>query len=155
MVDGPDAELAALGGLDNKRVAVVDKPFAAEVGDHIAAVADSTDTIAMTEYRVNLQRYEYTTSSPRVAVFSEIYYPKGWTAWIDGKEAPYFRADYVLRAMVLPEGTHTVEFRFRAPHYTLLSTVTLISSLILLAGVVAAVEVSGWRAYRKQKEDVE
>lgn len=155
MVDGPDVELAALGGLDNKRVAVVDKPFAAEVGDHIAAVADSTDTIAMTEYRVNLQRYEYTASSPRVAVFSEIYYPKGWTAWIDGKEASYFRADYVLRAMVLPEGTHTVEFRFRAPHYTLLSTVTLISSLILLAGVVAAVGVAGWRAYRKQKEDVE
>ena len=54
--------------------------------------------------------------------------------------------------MVLPEGSHTVEFRFRAPHYTLLSTLTLISSLILLAGVVAAVGGSAWRAYRKQKD---
>lgn len=74
--------------------------------------ADSTASIRMTEYRVNLQRYEYTAPAEGVAVFSEIYYPHGWTAYVDGEEAPYFRADYVLRAMALPAGNHTVEFRF-------------------------------------------
>ena len=152
LVDGPDAEIAALGGLDTKTVAVVDKPFASLV-ENVAPVADSAARIAMTEYRVNLQRYEYTAAAPGVAVFSEIYYPKGWTAYLDGVEAPYFRADYVLRAMVLPAGTHTVEFRFRAPHYELLSSLTLISSLLLLGGVAAVAGAAGYRAYKKRKDN--
>ena len=152
LVDGPDAEIAALGGLDTKTVAVVDKPFASLV-ENVAPAADSAARIAMTEYRVNLQRYEYTAAAPGVAVFSEIYYPKGWTAYLDGVEAPYFRADYVLRAMVLPAGTHTVEFRFRAPHYELLSSLTLISSLLLLGGVAAVAGAAGYRAYKKRKDN--
>ena len=87
LVDGPDAEIAALGGLDTKTVAVVDKLFASLV-ENVAPAADSAARIAMTEYRVNLQRYEYTAAAPGVAVFSEIYYPKGWTAYLDGVEAP-------------------------------------------------------------------
>lgn len=152
LVDGPDAEIAALGGLDTKTVAVVDKLFASLV-ENVAPAADSAARIAMTEYRVNLQRYEYTAAAPGVAVFSEIYYPKGWTAYLDGVEAPYFRADYVLRAMVLPAGTHTVEFRFRAPHYELLSSLTLISSLLLLGGVAAVAGAAGYRAYKKRKDN--
>jgi len=152
LVDGPDAEIAALGGLDTKTVAVVDKPFASLV-ENVAPAADSAARIAMTEYRVNLQRYEYTAAAPGVAVFAEIYYPKGWTAYLDGVEAPYFRADYVLRAMVLPAGTHTVEFRFRAPHYELLSSLTLISSLLLLGGVAAVAGAAGYRAYKKRKDN--
>ena len=93
------------------------------------------------------------TKTPQLAVFSEIYYPKGWTAYLDGVEAPYFRADYVLRAMVLPAGTHTVEFRFRAPHYELLSSLTLISSLLLLGGVAAVAGAAGYRAYKKRKDN--
>ena len=106
----------------------------------------------MTEYRVNLQRYEYTAPAEGVAVFSEIYYPHGWTAYVDGEEAPYFRADYVLRAMALPAGNHTVEFRFRAPHYAALTAVTRTCSLLLLAGLVAAVSVAAVRK-RKQTEN--
>ena len=63
------------------------------------------------------------------------------------------RLIYVLRAMVLPAGTHTVEFRFRAPHYELLSSLTLISSLLLLGGVAAVAGAAGYRAYKKRKDN--
>lgn len=102
---------------------------------------------------MNLQRYEYTAAAPGVAVFSEIYYPKGWTAYLDGVRSALFPRDYVLRAMVLPAGTHSVEFRFRAPHYELLSSLTLISSLLLLGGVAAVAGAAGYRAYKKRKDN--
>lgn len=74
-----------------------------------------------------------------MAVFSEIFYPYGWTAYVDGAEAPCFRADYVLRAMRLPAGQHTVEWKFRAPGWTAAEAVTLVSSLVILLGAAAAI----------------
>ena len=71
-------------------------------------------------------------------MISEIYYEKVWKAYIDGEEAPYVRAEDVLRAMVLPTGTHTVEFIFRATVFKAASTVTLICSIIILAGFIAS-----------------
>ena len=150
-VETPDLEIDALTTTDTKRVAVVDERFA-DALQGVVPAADSTASIRMTEYRVNLQRYEYTAPAEGVAVFSEIYYPHGWTAYVDGEEAPYFRADYVLRAMALPAGNHTVEFRFRAPHYAALTAVTRACSLLLLAGLVAAVSVAAVRK-RKQTEN--
>ena len=147
----PDEEIGALETADTKQVAVVDRRFV-DALEGVVPVADSTASIRMTEYRVNMQRYEYSASSEGVAVFSEIYFPDGWTAYIDGEETPYFRADYVLRAMKLPAGTHTVEFRFRAPHYDTLTAVTRCCSLILLVGLVAAVGVTVVRNRRKEIE---
>ena len=79
--------------------------------------------IDLAEYRPNYLRYEYSTPEEAIAVFSEIYYDKGWKAFIDGAEAPYFRADYVLRAMRLPAGEHVVEWRFRAPGWNTVEAV--------------------------------
>lgn len=141
VADSPDAEIGALDSINTKHVAVIDKQFESNITSHIPNLnpaLDSTAKITMSEYRVNLQQYKYSASAPGVAVFSEIYYPKGWTAYVDGVETPYFRANYILRAMVLPAGDHTVEFRFTAPNYSTLSTITLICSLLLIIGVVAA-----------------
>ena len=77
-----------------------------------------------------------------IAVFSEIFYNKGWRAYVDGVECPYFRADYVLRAMVLPEGEHDVEWRFRAPKWRLVEGVTAAFSAVILLGVVAMIIVT-------------
>ena len=92
----------------------------------------------MTDYRPHYQRYTYSAPTDAVALFSEIYYNKGWKAYIDGVEAPYFRADYVLRGMQLPAGEHTVEWRFKAPNWGLISTLTLVASMVILLGAVVA-----------------
>ncbi|MCC8088844.1 MAG: YfhO family protein [Rikenellaceae bacterium] len=136
IVDNAREELDALSDSDLRTTAVVDRTFAGFVEEARPSV-DSTDMIILTDYKVNHLTYKYSLSEDRVAVFSEIYYPKGWTAYVDGAEYPHFRADYVLRAMALPAGEHTVEFVYRAPKFTMLKTITLISSLALLAGLIA------------------
>ncbi len=83
-------------------------------------------------------RYETLSTEERVAVFSEIYYDKGWKAYIDGEEVSYFRADYVLRAMVVPPGAHTIEWKFRAPRFALVEGITLACSIVILLWLAAA-----------------
>ena len=103
--------------------------------------------IALTEYRPNYQKYEYTAPEESVAVFSEIFYDHGWTAYVDGEAMPGFRAAYILRAMKLPAGRHTVEWRFRAPGWAAAEAVTLVSSLLILLGAAAALTY----CFRKKK----
>jgi hypothetical protein len=152
-VPDADAEIAALEHFNPAQTAFVDECFRAVAGEAVATdlVADSTASITLTDYAVNHLTYRYTSSEPRVALFSEIYYPKGWTATIDGEEAPYFRADYVLRAMRLPAGEHTVEFRFAAPHFALLRTITRASSGVLLVGLAVVLVLSVVCKRKKEK----
>ena len=138
----PQQEIDLLGSVDLKTTAVAapaDKAFAEEW--QAGGQADTTLVrgIALTEYRPNYQKYEYTAPEESVAVFSEIFYDHGWTAYVDGAEAPCFRADYVLRAMRLPAGQHTVEWKFRAPGWTAAEAVTIVSSLVILLGAAAAI----------------
>jgi hypothetical protein len=139
VVDGPFEEIESIGTIDNKHEAVVDKRFMemAEVAPESAA--DSISVIRLTEYRPNYLRYESRSDQERVAVFSEIYYDKGWKAYIDGVETPYFRADYILRAMVVPAGKHVIEWRFSAPRFAAVEGVTLACSILILVWLVATV----------------
>ena len=142
-------EIDLLGRIDTKTTAVVaakDEALTAWSDDRTPA-ADSTRSITLTEYRPNYLKYEYTASEGGLAVFSEIFYDHGWKAYIDGKETPYFRADYVLRALELPAGTHTVEWRFRAPGWNVVEGVTLAASLAILLGAIAALI----HCFRKKK----
>ena len=143
LVTAEDArqEIDLLGKTDLKTTAVIaarDLPLAQLPA---AAAADTLPgrSIALVEYHANRLRYEYSTPAEAVAVFSEIYYDKGWTATIDGEEAPAFRADYVLRAMRLPAGTHVVEWRFRAPGWRAAEAVTGICSVVILVSAAAVV----------------
>ncbi len=129
-VDSPLREIDALGLVDLSRVAVVDTQFG------VAAKSFGQGAIELVEYEPNYLKYEYSADAPAVAVFSEIYYPKGWTAYVDGVEVPYFRANYILRAMELPAGEHTVEWRFRAPRWALIEGVTLCASLLIIFSIV-------------------
>ena len=152
LVTAEDArqEIDLLGKTDLKTTAVIaarDLPLAQLPA---AAAADTLPgrSIALVEYHANRLRYEYSTPAEAVAVFSEIYYDKGWTATIDGEEAPAFRADYVLRAMRLPAGTHVVEWRFRAPGWRAAEAVTGICSVVILVSAAAAVVLAVHRKRR-------
>ena len=130
IVDSADEELAALGKVDLRTTAVAE---AGAPRPHIEGAGD----IELKEYRPNYLRYDYTlTGGSAVAIFSEIYYDKGWSAYLDGKPCDSFRADYLLRAMVLPEGQHTVEWRFKAPNWSLAEAVTLICSILIIFALV-------------------
>ena len=146
-------EIDFLGRIDTKTTAVVATKDEAQTAwfTPITGPFDPARTIALTEYKPNYLKYEYTSSERSVAVFSEIFYDHGWKAYIDGQEAPYFRADYVLRAMELPAGKHTVEWRFRAPGWRAVEGVTLAASLLILLGAIAAL-IYCFRKGKKKEE---
>ena len=129
-------ELESLGYVDLATKAVV-----SESVEGLATMYNTAGSIALVEYAPNYLKYEYEVEGEALAVFSEIYFPDGWTAYIDGEEARYFAADYTLRAMELPQGKHTVEWRFKAPGWGWATAVTGISSWIILLGLVAIVVV--------------
>ena len=109
-VEDADAEIAALHDLDNKHVAVVDKKFKDLLGEEDLQ-PDTTAQVTLTGYEANSLTYEISSQKGGVVVFSEIYYP-GWTCTIDGVKAEIARADYVLRAIRIPAGKHTVVMTF-------------------------------------------
>lgn len=156
LVDSTQEEIDAIGTIDNKREAVVDRRFTGIDKRYPAALsmdppqhADSTAVIRMTAYRSNYLRYETHSAMSQTAVFSEIYYNKGWTAFIDGEETPYFRADYILRGMSIPAGDHVVEWKFRAPRFATVEGITLTCSIIILLWLAAAVIIE----QRKNKKE--
>ena len=105
----------------------------------VEANYDSSGTIELVEYAPNYLRYEYDAPAEALAVFSEIYFPDGWSVTIDGRDADYFVADYILRGMELPAGKHTVEWHFRAPGWGLISVIMAVCSVVVLLFVARAV----------------
>ena len=131
-VDDADAELASLHGLATKHVAVADKKFQQVLGDE-ALHTDSTAKVTLTAYEANRLAYEVNSQKGGVVVFSEIYYP-GWTCTVDGQNTPIARADYVLRAIRIPAGKHTVVMTFdpQTVHLTETIAYTALAILALL-----------------------
>ena len=138
MVNNADEELNALTGFVPAETAVYDKRFEDQVKGHIIS-KDTLATIALTDYKPNHLTYKSETSKEQLAVFSEIYYQKGWNAFIDGKPAPYFRANYVLRAMIVPAGTHTIEYKFEPQIYKTGEKISYASSILLVLLAVGSI----------------
>ncbi len=139
MVANADEEISALDNFVPAATAVVDKRFEKEVA-MFKGPKDPASTIVLKDYKPNHLTYEAKgLKSDQLAVFSEIYYDKGWNAYIDGEKSPYFRADYVLRAMVIPAGDHKIEFKFEPKSYYIGEKVSLAGSVViilLLAGAL-------------------
>ena len=102
------------------------------------------------EYRPNYLRYEYDGKGESLAVFSEVYFADGWRAFIDGEEADYHAVDYILRGMELPAGKHTIEWRFRAPSWTLNSAITGIASWAILIALVITIVLAIKKIWNKE-----
>jgi len=130
-VPNADSEMTALDHFDPGSTAVIDQRYKPDVTGQ--PVYDSTANIHLLANNLNTISYEYNAPTPQFAVFSEIYYEKGWKAFIDGKQVPYARVNYVLRGMMVPAGKHTIEFKFEPTSYYMGIKISLISSLIMLA----------------------
>ncbi|HZX74286.1 MAG TPA: YfhO family protein, partial [Cyclobacteriaceae bacterium] len=129
-VSTPTEELKKTGEINTKDIAVIDNSKF-NVAD-LKLARDSSSVISLKEFTPPHIKYESQSSSDALAVFSEIYYPKGWHAFVDGKETEILRADYVLRALMIPSGKHEIEFKFEPKPYTIGNKVTLASSWVVL-----------------------
>lgn len=134
IVANADEEIEDLREVSTPDQAVIDRRFASFV-EGKTFLRDSSATIALMEYQPNFLKYRFSSASEQLTVFSEIYYEDGWKAFVDGKETPHFRANYILRAMVIPAGEHTVEFRFHPASYDTGNKISLAGSLLLLLAV--------------------
>jgi hypothetical protein len=137
LVPNADSEITALCNFNPAKTAIVDKRFEKYIRDW-KYVPDPQASIKLVSYAPNKLVYEYNAKTPQFAVFSEIYYPKGWNAYVDGKLMPHFRVNYVLRAMILPAGNHKVVFKFEPKGYFVGYKVAYVFVILLFvfAGVV-------------------
>jgi hypothetical protein len=147
-VANADEEIAALKGIDPANEVVIDKRFS-EFVDGKKFQKDESGSIILSEYKPNYLKYSAKASSEQLAVFSEVYYNKGWNAYIDGKEVPHFRVNYILRALILPAGEHTVEFKFHPKSYYTGNKVSLASSLLLILAIAGY----AFSEYRKKSKN--
>ena len=138
--ENANQEIRLLDSLNTKTTAIINTKFLAKVPTN-DIVRDTTASIDLFSYQPNHLVYETSTKSAQLAVFSEVYYPKGWHAYINGKPAEYFRANYVLRAMMIPAGNNKVEFKFEPKVVQTGSTISLISSIIFLLILSVAIYI--------------
>lgn len=137
-VQNADDELMGLQNLNTKNTALVDvSRFGAQLNGFKGGAGEGE--IRLVSYAPNHLVYETKTNAEELAVFSEIYYPYGWQCYIDGEEVEHFRANYVLRALKVPAGTHKIEFKFAPKSYAVGEKISLAGSvsllLLLLVGI--------------------
>ena len=153
IVPDADAEMTAMNDFDPAKVAIVNEKFSEQLSG-ITPSADPTAQVALQEIRSNYLKYSTTTSKDQVLVMSEIYFGyegRGWNAYIDGNPVPHFQTNYVLRGMVVPAGSHEIEFKFEPKLYYVGEKISLASSLILLLGS-AALLFTQWRSNQAKPE---
>jgi hypothetical protein len=144
-VNNADEEMKALDTFEPRDTVVIDKREQAKIS--FTPQYDSASTIRLVQHQNEKLIYQSDAAAPQFAVFSEVYYSRGWKAFIDNKEVPIVKVNYVLRGLPIPAGKHTIEFRFEPRVYMLGDTISLIdgilSILVMLAGIWYL-----WKQYR-------
>jgi hypothetical protein len=136
-VKNADEEMNAISGFNPATTAVVDEAFMPKMA--MTKTPYQTGKIDLISYHPDLLTYKYQLDQNATAVFAEVWYDKGWNAYLDGKNIPYFRANYVLRAASLPAGNHTLEFKFEPASYLVGDKISLVSSIVLVLAAAFAV----------------
>ena len=143
-VDTPNDEIDAIGTTELQNTAILHKEFAQQVGNY--RLTDSIlPQIVLTEYQPNKLIYRFSgvsassTTADYLVVFSEIWTSKGWKMYIDGQEQPLLRANYLLRAALVPSGEHEIIMEYAPKAYKAGNTVTFASSLIMILGLIGAI----------------
>ncbi len=138
-------EMKALDSIDLKQNVIIQDKYKAAAGNSPAF--DSTASLEFVRNSNDTILYKSKASANQFAVFSEIYYDKGWNAYLDGKKADYLRVNYTLRGMPLPAGEHSIEFRFEPQSYKLGNTLAMIASLLAYLMLITA----AWMQWKKWK----
>ncbi|MBQ2096638.1 MAG: hypothetical protein II480_00565, partial [Bacteroidales bacterium] len=152
MVETADQEISSLRKNDLSMTAVINK---SNFKDYMAQLpsdqiyAEDSSAVVLTDYKPNYISYEARAFRDRLAVFSEIYYPKGWKAYLDGKEVEHICADYILRAMVIPAGDHKIEFKFDPTSVRVGKIIAAVASTLILLALIAFVVM-----YYKSKNSI-
>ena len=128
-----DEEMKAISSFDPKKEAIVDQQYKRLIDLKRVTPGGPTAMIKLDSYHPDHLVYSYSAPGDVIAVFSEIYYDKGWNMYVDGVQKPYFRADYVLRAAQLEAGNHKVEFKFEPKSYYTGEKISLAGSILLVA----------------------
>lgn len=149
-VNNANEEIDALNEILPTETAIVDVKFKEQLKGVAEGYKDSLSTIRLTNYEPNRLTYETSSAKDGVAVFSEIYYP-GWQATIDGQPVDIARADYVLRAMNIPAGKHTIEMWFDPTSLHLTEKIAYAALAFLLIGVMLLVWMSSKQLKKKEK----
>ena len=141
-VNTADEEILALNDFDPQHTAILNKEFASQLQNKDFSNADQQATITLQESpnkNPDLKIYKTKSTTAQLCVFSEIYYKEGWKAYIDGKEAPILRANYVLRALEVPAGEHTIELRCEPDTLKTFNIINLIGSILIVVFLIGAI----------------
>jgi uncharacterized membrane protein YfhO len=144
-VKNADEEMTSLNSFNPRDTAIVQEMFKPSIP--FASVADSTATVKLEKNEEDNITYSFEAVTNQFAVFSEIYYKRGWKAFLDGKETPIIKTDYILRGLAIPAGKHSIEFKFEPEGYLTGRKLTSIFSLLLGLLVVAGLFI-GWKKNR-------
>lgn len=138
IVENADEEILGIESFDPENTAIINKEFTEYLKGYANGV-DSNAQIKLVSYKPNELIYEFTSDKDQLVVFSEVFYRDGWKAFVDEKPTPHFRANYVLRAMVVPKGQHTIRFAFESEMYRTGEAVSLVASIILILLILGGV----------------
>jgi len=129
--ENANKEISLIKSLNPSREATIDNIFKDQITKPSYPVLEN-EKIVLVSYQPDELVYKSTAKEEKLAIFSEIYYPAGWKCFIDGKENKYFRADWVLRGMIVPAGDHEIKFTFKPSSYYTGNKVSLASSILLI-----------------------
>jgi hypothetical protein len=152
-VNSADQEMKFLDHFNAATHAVADAKFKSALGT--AAPKQAGDTIYETTYAPNKLTYHYHSAKGGLAVFSEVYFPWGWQATVDGKDMPIGRVNYVLRAMNLPAGNHTIVFKFDPQEVHSTESIATTAIILIFIAIIATVNFEAYKGIRRKKKEEE
>ena len=154
IAQNPNEESDALNTINLHNTLVTDVKFQDFVKD-FRPHHDSTAKIQLTKYAPDYVEYDYTAAEDGIAVFSEIYYPYGWNAYVDGQPKDHFRANYTLRALNVPAGQHHIRFEFRPATVEKWGKVAIASKYVMNLTILCIIGLAIYRGVRRRKDNVQ
>jgi hypothetical protein len=145
IVNNDVEEIQAIGITNLRDSVVIQQSFANGIAQ---PQFDSSATITLSKYDNDDIEYVTSSASPQFAVLSEIYYPSGWNAYLDGKKVDYVKANYILRGIAVPAGKHTIRFAFEPETYKKGVSISFIGSILVIVLVLGGLFMATRKKFR-------